>query len=117
MDLFVLKIYKYIGFYVVRMYGVDVIVFIVGIGENLYIICGKVLEGFEFMGVYWDFKKNESLYGEEGYINYLYLFVKVFVVFIDEEVMIFCDVIKYGKFNDNIFKKEEFDINESIEVN
>lgn len=97
LDVFVFKIYKYIGLYVVRMYGVDVIVFIVGIGENLVEICVKVFEGLEFMGVYWDFKKNENLLcGKEGFINYFYLLVKVVVILIDEESMIVCDVMIFG---------------------
>ena len=36
------------------MHGVDVIVFTAGIGENSVEIRAKVLEGLEFMGVYWD---------------------------------------------------------------
>ena len=58
-----------------------------------------------------------TLHGEEGYINYPHSPVKVLVVPTDEEVMISRDVIKYGKLNDNTPKKEEFDTNESIEVN
>ena len=88
------------------MHGVDIIVFTAGIGENSHIIRGKVLEGLEFMGVYWDPKKNESLHGEEGYINYTHSPVKVLVVPTDEEVMISRDVIKYGKLNDNTPKKK-----------
>lgn len=57
LDLFASKIHKYIGSYAARMHGVDVIVFTAGIGENSHIIRGKVLEGLEFMGVYWDPKK------------------------------------------------------------
>ncbi|MBM0827236.1 acetate/propionate family kinase [Staphylococcus epidermidis] len=117
LDLFASKIHKYIGSYAARMHGVDIIVFTAGIGENSHIIRGKVLEGLEFMGVYWDPKKNESLHGEEGYINYPHSPVKVLVVPTDEEVMISRDVIKYGKLNDNTPKKEEFNTNESIEVN
>lgn len=96
LDLFASKIHKYIGSYAFRMHGVDVIVFTAGIGENSHIIRGKVLEGLEFMGVYWDPKKNESLHGDEGYINYPHSPVKVLVVPTDEEVMISRDVIKYG---------------------
>lgn len=96
LDLFASKIHKYIGSYAARMHGVDVIVFTAGIGENSHIIRGKVLEGLEFMGVYWDPKKNENLHGEEGDINYPHSPVKVLVVPTDEEVMISRDVIKYG---------------------
>ena len=96
LDLFASKIHKYIGSYAARMHGVDVIVFTAGIGENSHIIRGKVLEGLEFMGVYWDPKKNENLHGDEGYINYPHSPVKVLVVPTDEEVMISRDVIKYG---------------------
>ncbi|RQX29293.1 acetate kinase [Staphylococcus warneri] len=96
LDLFASKIHKYIGSYAARMHGVDVIVFTAGIGENSHIIRGKVLEGLEFMGVYWDPKKNENLHGEEGEINYPHSPVKVLVVPTDEEVMISIDVVKYG---------------------
>lgn len=96
LDLFASKIHKYIGSYAARMHGVDVIVFTAGIGESSHIIRGKVLEGLEFMGVYWDPKKNENLHGEEGEINYPHSPVKVLVVPTDEEVMISRDVVKYG---------------------
>ncbi|QQT11627.1 acetate kinase [Staphylococcus pasteuri] len=96
LDLFASKIHKYIGSYAARMHGVDVIVFTAGIGENSHIIRGKVLEGLDFMGVYWDPKKNENLHGEEGEINYPHSPVKVLVVPTDEEVMISRDVVKYG---------------------
>jgi acetate kinase len=34
--------------------GVDVIVFTAGVGENSSTVRAKVLEGLEFMGIYWD---------------------------------------------------------------
>ena len=65
-----LRIHKYIGSYATRMHGVDVIVFTAGVGENSSTVQKlKVLEGLEFMGIYWDPKKNETIRGEEGFIN------------------------------------------------
>lgn len=43
------------------MHGVDVIVFTAGVGENSSPIRAKILEGLEFMGVYWDPKKMNLL--------------------------------------------------------
>ncbi len=37
-----------------RMSGVDAIIFTAGIGENSATIRAEVLTGLEFMGVYWD---------------------------------------------------------------
>ncbi|OHW04065.1 acetate kinase [Staphylococcus aureus] len=97
LDVFASKIHKYIGSYAARMHGVDVIVFTAGIGENSVEIRAKVLEGLEFMGVYWDPKKNENLQrGKEGFINYPHSPVKVVVIPTDEESMIARDVMTYG---------------------
>ena len=72
---------------------------------KIHIIRGKVLEGLEFMGVYWDPKKNESLHGEEGYINYPHSSCK-YLLYLLMKRMISRDVIKYGKLNDNTPKKK-----------
>ncbi len=97
LDVFASKIHKYIGSYAARMHGVDVIVFTAGIGENSVEIRAKVLEGLEFMGVYWDPKKNENLLrGKEGFINYPHSPVKVVVIPTDEESMVARDVMTFG---------------------
>lgn len=57
LDVFASRIHKYIGSYATRMHGVDVIVFTAGVGENSSTVRAKVLEGLEFMGIYWDPKK------------------------------------------------------------
>ncbi len=56
-----------------------------GIGENSVEIRAKVLEGLEFMGVYWDPKKNQNLLRGRGFINYPHSPVKVVVIPTDEE--------------------------------
>ena len=98
LDVFASRIHKYIGSYATRMHGVDVIVFTAGVGENSDVVRAKVLEGLEFMGVYWDAKKNESIHGEEAFINYQHSPVKVIVIPTIEEVMIARDVINFGDF-------------------
>lgn len=97
LDVFAGRIHKYIGSYATRMHGVDVIVFTAGVGENSDEIRARVLEGLEFMGVYWDAKKNETVRGEEAFINYPHSPVKVIVIPTNEEVMIARDVIKFGE--------------------
>lgn len=61
LDIFASRIHKYIGSYAARMHGVDVIVFTAGVGENSSPIRAKILEGLEFMGVYWDLRKMNLL--------------------------------------------------------
>ncbi len=98
LDVFASRIHKYIGSYATRMHGVDVIVFTAGVGENSSTVRAKVLEGLEFMGIYWDPKKNEAMRGEEGFINYPHSPVKVIVIPTNEEVMIARDTVKFGEF-------------------
>ncbi|MDO0971328.1 acetate kinase [Staphylococcus haemolyticus] len=97
LDVFASRIHKYIGSYTTRMHGVDVIVFTAGVGENSSTVRAKVLEGLEFMGIYWDPKKNETIRGEEGFINYPHSPVKVIVIPTNEEVMIARDTVKFGE--------------------
>ncbi|RIN54789.1 acetate kinase [Staphylococcus simulans] len=96
LDVFASRIHKYIGSYTAKMHGVDVIVFTAGVGENSDEVRGRVLEGLEFMGVYWDPKKNEQIHGSEGFINYPHSPVKVLVIPTNEEVMIARDTVKFG---------------------
>ena len=67
LDVFADRIHKYIGSYAARMGGVDAIIFTAGIGENSDVIRRKVLEGLEFMGVYFDPDLN-NIRGKEVYI-------------------------------------------------
>jgi acetate kinase len=93
---FASHIHKYIGSYAARMYGVDAIIFTAGIGENSDTIRARVLNGLEFMGVYWDPSLNE-IRGDERFISYPHSPVKVMVIPTDEEVMIARDVVRLGQ--------------------
>ncbi|UTH01729.1 acetate kinase [Macrococcoides canis] len=96
LDVFASRIHKYIGSYATRMKGLDAIVFTAGVGENSDIVRARVLEGLEFMGVYWDPKLNSGLRGKEAFINYPHSPVKVMVIPTDEEVMIARDTMTFG---------------------
>ena len=96
LDVFASRIHKYIGSYAAKMHGVDVVIFTAGVGENSDEVRARVLEGLEFMGVYWDPKKNSQLHGTEGFINYPHSPVKVIVIPTNEEVMIARDAVKFG---------------------
>ncbi|KMJ57038.1 acetate kinase [Bacillus sp. LL01] len=93
LEVFASRIHKYIGSYAARMYGVDAIIFTAGIGENSDVIRARVLQGLEFMGVYWDPTLNK-VRGKEAFINYPHSPVKVIIIPTNEEVMIARDVMK-----------------------
>ncbi len=97
LEVFAGRIHKYMGSYATRMHGLDAIIFTAGVGENSDIVRAKVLEGLEFMGVYWDPRLNTGLRGEEAFINYPHSPVKVMVIPTDEEVMIARDVMEFGQ--------------------
>ncbi|MFK9116453.1 acetate kinase [Peribacillus frigoritolerans] len=87
------RIHKYIGSYSAKMGGVDGIIFTAGIGENSQKIRGRILEGLEFMGVYWDKDLNHTK-GKDAFINTPYSPVKVMVIPTNEEIMIVRDTVK-----------------------
>ncbi|MBM7660537.1 acetate kinase [Bacillus mesophilus] len=91
LEVFAGRIHKYIGSYAARMSGVDAIIFTAGIGENSDVIRAKVMNGLEFMGIYWDPTLNQ-VRGEEAFISYPHSPVKVMVIPTNEEVMIARDV-------------------------
>jgi acetate kinase len=93
LEVFASRIHKYIGSYAARMFGVDAIIFTAGIGENSDVIRARVLQGLEFMGVYWDPALNK-VRGKEAFINYPHSPVKVIVIPTNEEVMIARDVVR-----------------------
>jgi len=96
LDVFAGRIHKYIGSYAAKMSGVDAIIFTAGVGENSDVIRSKVLNGLEFMGVYWDPELNK-VRGKEQFINYPHSPVKVIVIPTNEEVMIARDTVRLAE--------------------
>jgi len=88
LDMYELRIIKYIGAYAAEMGGVDVIVFTGGVGENQAGLRADVCRPLAFMGVELDEAVNARSRGEEVEISTPASRVKVCVIPTDEELMI-----------------------------
>jgi len=82
------RVKKYIGAYAAAMGGVDTIIFTGGIGENDSVTRANVMEGLGFLGVDFDFDKNQGVRGKEIILSKPGSRVKVLVVPTNEEMMI-----------------------------
>ena len=88
LDMYKLRIIKYIGAYAAEMGGVDVIVWTGGVGENQADVREDVCAPLAFMGVEIDKELNAKVRGEEVIISTPESKVKVVIVPTDEELMI-----------------------------
>ncbi len=89
LDMYELRILKYIGAYAAELGGVDVIAFTGGVGENQTDTRLNVCKQLAFLGVEIDEEVNKKLWrGKDGEISTPGSRVKVAVVLTDEEYMI-----------------------------
>lgn len=89
MDMYELRILKYIGAYAAELNGVDIIAFTGGVGENQTPTRKNLCRNLEYLGVKIDEELNDKLWrGKEGEISTPDSKVKVVVVMTDEEYMI-----------------------------
>ncbi len=89
LDMYELRILKYIGAYAAELGGVDIIAFTGGVGENQYQTRKRVCRQLAYLGVKIDEELNDTLWrGKEGEISTPDSKVKVVVVLTDEEYMI-----------------------------
>ncbi|MCD8043220.1 MAG: acetate kinase [Tannerellaceae bacterium] len=88
------RIKKYIGAYAAALGGLDILVFTGGVGENQWATRAAVCKDMEFMGIQFDFEKNNGMRGEEMVISTPDSKVTVIVVPTDEEYMIASDTLE-----------------------
>ena len=88
LDMYELRILKYVGAYAAEMGGLDVIVFTGGVGENQTGVRENVCEPLKFMGVEIDKDLNAVTRGTETIISTPSSRVQVLVVPTDEELTI-----------------------------
>ena len=94
LDMFIYRAKKYIGAYIAAMCGVDLVIFSGGIGENSPMIREAICGCFGFIGLEFDFKKNEGLKAKEAVISKPDSKVIVMVVPTNEELVIAEDTMR-----------------------
>lgn len=88
-DMFSYRVKKYIGSYAAAMGGLDCVAFTGGIGEHTEIVREKVMRGMEFLGIDFDFEKNNNVpRGEITLISKPSSKVKVYIIPTNEELVI-----------------------------
>lgn len=90
------RVRNYIGQYIVKMEGVDALVFTAGIGENAPETRANIIKNLEFMGIKLDEEKN-NVRGEERVISTDDSTAKILLIPTDEEIMIARDVERLKK--------------------
>jgi acetate kinase len=94
-DLFCVRVKKYIGAYLARMNGAEAVVFAGGIGENSPEIRRRICEGLDFLGVSLDPARNEEMTGgKEGEISVDGSRLRVWVIPTNEELLIARDTVR-----------------------
>lgn len=88
------KVRNYIGQYIVKMQGVDAIVFTAGIGENGPETRLNIMKNLEFMGIKLDAEKN-NVRGEERIISTDDSTAAILLIPTDEELVLAREVEKF----------------------
>ena len=94
-DIFCLRVKKYIGAYLAEMGGADSIVFTGGIGENSPQVRQRICVGLGNLGIEIDEKANELLVGgKEGEMGAADGKIKLYVIPTNEELLIARDTVR-----------------------
>jgi len=94
-DIFCLRVRKYIGAYLARMNGADAIVFTGGIGENAAEVRARIAAEMDFLGIVLDPAANARIVGgAEGQIGAAGSRVQTWVIPTNEELVIARDTVR-----------------------
>lgn len=94
-DIFCLRVKKYIGAYLAEMNGADAIIFTGGIGENAPVIRSRICAELDWMGVEIDEELNKQVInGKEGEISKQGARLHTFVIPTNEELLIARDTLR-----------------------
>jgi len=94
-DIFCIRVRKYIGAYFAEMGGAEALVFTGGIGENAWSIRERILQGLDPLGLDLDQKKNKKTHsGSSGAITKDGSKLPAYVVPTNEELLIARDTVR-----------------------
>ena len=94
-EIFCLRVKRYLGAYLARMNGADAVVFTGGIGENSPEIRRRICSDLDFLGIVPDPAKNEALAASrEGEFGVEGSRVHLFVIPTNEELLIARDTVR-----------------------
>jgi len=85
------RVKKYIGAYAAVMNGVDLIIMTGGIGENSCHTRKLVFNDMDYLGIKFNFEKNEGLRAKDELITYEDSKAKVMTITTNEELVIAMD--------------------------
>lgn len=92
-EMFCYRVKKQIGAYLVALGGADTVIFGGGIGENSPAVRARICAGMEWCGMAVDENRNNSMTGIEGKISTDDTKVEIYVIPVDEAVMIARDAV------------------------
>ena len=95
LSLFCYRVRKYIGAYLAVLNGAQAVIFGGGIGENAPSIRGRICYGFEWCGLIMDPILNKEMIGTEGHISSKTAKIHVYVVSVDETLIIARQTYKF----------------------
>jgi len=94
-DIFCMRVRKYIGAYLAELGGTDGVIFTGGIGENSPVIRSRICAGLEWFGLELEPEKNDTMTnGKEGLISTQGSRLKAYVFPTNEELLIARDTVR-----------------------
>ncbi|MCK9256149.1 MAG: acetate kinase, partial [Bacteroidales bacterium] len=93
LDMYAHRVKKYIGSYAAVMNGVDLIIMTGGIGENSCHIRDLVFRDMDYLGIDFDFNKNDGIRGKDEMLSKEASKVKVMSITTNEELVIAMDTV------------------------
>ena len=92
-EMFCYRVKKQIGAYLAVLDGAEAVIFGGGIGENSPPVRSRICAGMQWCGMAIDENRNNNMIGREGEISADDAKVKIYVVPVDEAVMIARDTV------------------------